>query len=164
MAAAKGNQYARGHGRPTDYKSEYDQQAYKLCLLSATDREIADFFGVQEQTLNNWKGIYPSFFESLKEGKQKADSQVADRLYQRAMGYEHAEDEIFMHKGKPVIVKTMKYYPPDPTSAIFWLKNRQPQKWRDKREVEQTTTIDLSLLTPDELDLVTSLTEKLEQG
>ena len=56
-------------GRPTNYKKEYDEQAYKLCLLGATDKEMADFFNVKEQTINNWKKNHPSFFESIKRGK-----------------------------------------------------------------------------------------------
>ncbi len=55
-------------------------------------------------------------------------------MYERATGYSHAEDKIFNDGGEPLIVPTTKHYPPDATSAIFWLKNRQPAKWRDKTE------------------------------
>lgn len=125
-------------GAPTKYKPEHNEQVYKLCLLGATDKEIADIFGICEATLNNWKADYPEFLESIKRGKDDADANVADRLYQRAMGYEHKEDQIFQYQGKPVIVPTVKHYPPDPTAAIFWLKNRQRGKWSDKQEVELT--------------------------
>lgn len=123
-------------GRPTKYKEEYNELVYKLSLLGATDREMADIIGVGEKTLNNWKEAHPEFLQSLKEGKQSADANVASRLYQRAMGYEHPEDKIFNDNGLPLIVPTIKHYPPDPTAAIFWLKNRQPQKWRDRKEHE----------------------------
>lgn len=128
--------------RPSRYKKEYDEQAYKLCLLGATDKDLADFFNVKEQTINNWKRDHPSFFESLKRGKVIADANVADRLYQRAMGYEHDDIELKVvslggNMGSEVQeVKVRKYYPPDTTAAIFWLKNRRPQEWRDKREHE----------------------------
>jgi len=123
-------------GRPSKYKKEYAEQAYKLCLLGATDKELADFFGVTESTLNLWKKEHPEFSESLKNGKEVADANVADRLYKRAMGYEHPEDKIFQYEGEPVIVPTIKHYPPDTTAAIFWLKNRQRGKWRDKQDHE----------------------------
>lgn len=123
-------------GRPTLYKSEYDEQAFKLCLLGATDADLADFFDVNEDTINEWKKVHPTFSESLKKGKLVADANVANRLYQRALGYEHEEDEIFNYRGKPVVVPTVKHYPPDATSAIFWLKNRQKDKWRDKHDHE----------------------------
>jgi hypothetical protein len=123
-------------GRPSKYKPEYNEQAYKLCLLGATDKELASFFDTTEQTINAWKQNYPEFFESLKRGKEEADATIAQKLYHRAKGYEHPEDKIFNDNGKPLIVPTIKHYPPDTTAAIFWLKNRQPQRWRDRVETE----------------------------
>ena len=133
---------AKNVGRPSKYKEEYCEQAEKLARLGATNKEMADFFGVTEQTLNNWKNEYGGFFESLKKGKIESDARVADSLYQRAIGYEHPEDKIFVDKGKPIIVPTIKHYPPDPTAAIFWLKNRRANDWRDKREVETSVATD----------------------
>lgn len=56
-------------GRKSSYKEEYANQALKLCLLGAIDKELAEFFGVSEQTLNKWKKDFPEFLESLKKGK-----------------------------------------------------------------------------------------------
>jgi hypothetical protein len=42
-------------GRPTKYQPEFAEQAYKLCLLGATDPEMADFFEVCVATVQNWK-------------------------------------------------------------------------------------------------------------
>lgn len=123
-------------GRPTKYKEEYNKQAEKLCRLGATDKELADFFEVNEDTIYEWKKVYPAFSEALKSGKLEADAEVADKLYKRATGYEVEEDVIMQYQGTPVIVKTIKKYAPDTTAAIFWLKNRKPKVWRDKQEVE----------------------------
>ncbi|PHM57014.1 terminase [Xenorhabdus sp. KK7.4] len=79
--------------RPTKYQEAYAEQARKLCLLGYTDKELADFFEVSESTLNNWKHDHPGFLESLKKGKQVADGEVAAKLFHRATGYEHAEDD-----------------------------------------------------------------------
>jgi hypothetical protein len=135
-------------GRPTKYKNEYPDQAYKLCLLGATDKELADFFEVNEDTINEWKKVHEEFSVSIKKGKIAADSNVADRLYQRAMGFEHDSEEIkVVSTGKEgsIIerVPIRKIYPPDPTAAIFWLKNRQSAKWRDKQEtrIDQNSTV-----------------------
>jgi len=142
-------------GRPTKYKSEYNEMVEKLCRLGATDKQIGDFFNVTEQTINNWKESEPEFFESIKRGKEESDANVANSLYHRAIGYEHLEDKIFNNNGVPMIVPTIKHYPPDPTSGIFWLKNRQPKNWREKQEVENTVIIknksDLEKLPDDEL-------------
>lgn len=130
-------------GRPTAYKDEYAEQARKLCLLGHTDAELAEFFEVSEQTINAWKKAQPAFLESIKNGKASADSEVASKLFHRATGYEHPEDDIRAVDGAIVITPTIKRYAPDTAAAIFWLKNRQRDKWRDKQEVEHSGDIGL---------------------
>ncbi len=120
--------------RPTKYKAEFAEQARKLCLLGATDAEMADFFGVSEQTLNAWKKAHPAFLESLKSGKVMADAEVATRLYERALGYSHPEEKVFQNAGEIVTHQTTKHYPPDTTAAAIWLNNRKPDRWRNKPE------------------------------
>ena len=123
-------------GRPTKYKIEYDELAYNYCLLGATDAELGEFFSVDERTINNWKIDFPSFFQSIKKGKEIADAKVAQALFHRATGYSHEDVDIKMYEGGIIETPYTKYYPPDATSAIFWLKNRQPKKWRDKQVTE----------------------------
>lgn len=121
-------------GRPTKFKAEYVQQAAKLCKLGATDRELADFFGVAESTLHLWKLEHPKFSESLKIGKEQADLRVKRSLYARAVGYSHPDVHVSNFQGAVTLTPIVKHYPPDPTSGIFWLKNRDPENWRDKIE------------------------------
>ncbi len=123
-------------GRPTDYREEYAEQALKLCKLGMTNEQLAEFFGVVVSTLYVWRDKHPQFSEALKFGKTFADAEVASKLFHRATGYEHPEDDIRAVNGEIVITPTVKHYPPDTTAAIFWLKNRQPALWRDKREEE----------------------------
>lgn len=131
---------ARKVGRPSQYREEFNEQARKLCLLGATDKELADFFGVSEVTLNNWKSQVPEFLVSIKEGKEIADGMVADRLFKRATGYEHKAVKIVADAktGMDHTVEYVERYPPDTTACIFWLKNRQKDKWRDR--VDTTLT------------------------
>jgi hypothetical protein len=122
-------------GRPTKYKAEFARQAAKLCTLGATDKELADFFEVNELTINRWKISQPGFCKSLKVGKQHADERVKSALYHRALGYSHPEDDIrTLARGdgisEIVITPTVKHYPPDTTACIFWLKNRLPEEFR----------------------------------
>lgn len=87
-------------GRPSDYQTEFADQAAKLCRLGATDAEIADFFGKDERTINRWKVDHPDFCQALKDGKLVSDMDVADRLHQRALGFEYEEAQA--HKRKTV--------------------------------------------------------------
>lgn len=137
---------AKKVGRPSKYDPKYNDQAFKLCLLGATDKEMADFFNITESTFNLWKVEYPEFSESLKRGKVDADANVGKRLYERALGFEHDSEEIkvvSMGKAGSMVerVPIRKIYPPDTVAAIFWLKNRQSAKWRDKQEVEHSGEI-----------------------
>jgi hypothetical protein len=122
-------------GRPTDYKVEYNEQAYKLSLLGHTDKDLAQFFEVAESTINNWKIDYPEFLESIKNGKENADAKVAESLYRRATGQVKVTEETESEKGLYV---TTKELPPDTTAAIFWLKNRQRKAWTDTTKHEHT--------------------------
>lgn len=135
-------------GRPTKYKEEYNEQAYKLCLLGATDAKLADFFDIAESTLYEWKLEYPEFSESLKKGKLIADATIAEGLYNRAKGAVvntqqaiKLKESYFNHEGKKIseeerieVVDLIQEVPPDTAAGIFWLKNRNPEMWRDKRE------------------------------
>lgn len=125
-------------GAKTKYTSKYSEQAYKLCLLGATDPDLADFFEVAVSTISKWKLDFPEFSEALKRGKQMADANVSESLYKRATGYTHKAVKIFNDEGTPMVVPYEEHYPPDPTSMIFWLKNRQRHKWADKHEIQQT--------------------------
>lgn len=127
-------------GRPTKYKPEYVELAYNYCLLGATDARLAEFFNVDESTINNWKIDFPEFLESLTRGKYEADARVANSLFMKATGYEHQSVKIFNDNGTPMIVDYVERYAPDTTAAIFWLKNRQPAMWRDKQEIDHSST------------------------
>lgn len=129
-------------GRKSAYKEEYNQLAENYALLGATDKEMADLFSVTERTLNQWKKDYPEFLQSLKKGKNIADANVASRLYNRAIGYNCKATKFATSEGKITDSKEyIEHYPPDTTAAIFWLKNRQPEKWRDKKEVDANVNL-----------------------
>lgn len=125
-------------GRPTKYKAEYAEQARKLCLLGATDAELASFFEVDVRTIHRWKIESDKFCHSIRVGKETADERVERSLYQKAIGYEQEEVKIFMpaNRDEPVYAPFTAKIAPDTTAAIFWLKNRRPAEWRDKQEVE----------------------------
>jgi len=160
-------------GRKSLYKGpETDQLVYKLCLLGAIDTEISDILGIRRSTLNNWRHMYPTFMDTIKKGKAIADSNVAANLYRRSNGYEYMEvtTETDVSGDAPVVKtrKTTKHLAADPTSMIFWLKNRRPDLWKDRREITgkdggdliSLPAMDLTKLTPTERDVLRKIGEK----
>ena len=123
-------------GRPTDYRPEFAEQAAKLCALGATDYEIADFFGVNTATIYRWRNVHEQFCEAVRAGKERSDERVERALFNRAVGYSFESEKVFQHQGEIIRAPTVEHVPPDPGAAMNWLKNRNPDTWRDKQEIE----------------------------
>jgi len=144
------------NGRPTAYKKEYAKQAAQLCALGATDDEMAEFFGVHRATLYRWKLDHQDFCDSIKAAKDVADERVERSLYQKATGYETTEEQAIkvktgQHEEVVEVVQVRKHVPADTTAAIFWLKNRRKDDWRDKTETDVTVTHRFHDLTDQEI-------------
>ena len=101
-----------------------------------TDEQIAGNIGINTSTLYDWKNKFPKISEALKKGKEVVDIQVENALLKRALGYEFQETRVEKSdKDGTKIIQTLKHIPADTTAQIFWLKNRRPDKWRDKPEM-----------------------------
>lgn len=124
-------------------KYEYWLTPDGLLLLEAwardglTDEQIALKMGINVATLYRYKQSYCEICDALKKGKEIVDIQVENALFKRAMGYEYEETKIIISEKDGKRVETVKkQMPPDTTAQIFWLKNRKPEKWRDRVEVQ----------------------------
>ncbi|MED4064424.1 transposase [Priestia megaterium] len=118
-----------------------------------TDEQIAHNIGISRSTLNDWKKKYPDISDALKKGKEVVDLQVENALLKRALGYEYEEvtqESQWNEKANKyelvVTKRVKKRQAPDTTAQIFWLKNRRPDKWRDKQDVEHTGDMDLNIV------------------
>lgn len=136
-------------GRPTLFQEEYCEQVEKLCKLGATDAEIAEFFGVCEATVNNWKSNYPKFLESIRLGKKVADMKVANALFDGALDRVVIEKQAIkvktgQYKEKVEIIEVEKIIPGDFRNQQFWLKNRKSDVWRDKQEMDHSGNIGIT--------------------
>ena len=141
-------------GRPTVYKKEYNELAYKFCLLGADDKVLAGYFDVDARTINRWKNDHPKFCQSLKDGKEIADANVGKALYERACGYSHVDTKFATHEGKITDREEYtKHYPPDTAAAFIWLRNRAG--WVDKSTVDQNIKLvpEINLNNPNKNDL-----------
>jgi len=119
-------------GRPSPYKEEYDYIAKQVCAIGATTFELAIVLNVSQPTINKWMRDYHSFFLAVKSGKDKFDTEyVESALLKRAKGYDHTIIEERITKDGDVIpCKKTIHVVADVGSAIFWLCNRQPERWK----------------------------------
>lgn len=101
-----------------------------------TDEQISSNMGIAYSTFKDWKKKFSDISSTLKESKEVVDRQVENALYKNAIGFYYEEDTV-TNQGEVVSVR--KYSKPNTTAQIFWLKNRKPQDWRDKQEIEQTS-------------------------
>lgn len=119
-------------GRPSSFKAEYVEQAYRLTLLGLTLEEMAKVFDVGYTTIQEWKQTIGEFADAIKRGGAIADGMVTDSLFQNAIGI--AGEKVFYDPKAGEIVRAGITHKPDPVSGIFWLKNRQPHIWRDRHD------------------------------
>lgn len=99
-----------------------------------TDEQIAEKIGIRRETLYAWKKSYPNISNTLKRGKEVVDYEVENALLKRALGYTVKEEKL-TKDGE--VVELIREIPGDVTAQIFWLKNRKPAEWKDKREDEE---------------------------
>jgi hypothetical protein len=130
-------------GRPTKYKEAFNDQVFEMALLGLTDTQMATIIGVNQDTFNEWKKVYPIFSESLMRGKEDADGKVAKAMYKRALGLTIIE-EALTKDGQ--IVQLRKELPPDTPAAKHWLANRQRKLWANNGESTMYTTEPLIII------------------
>ena len=133
-------------GGSPKYRDDFARQATKLCSLGATDDDLAEFFAVNARTIRRWKVEHEAFCNALRLGKGLVDDQVERSLYQRAVGYSCDTVKIFTHQGQVIRAEYREHYPPDTTAAIFWLKNRRPEQWRDKQDLNHGGNLTVELV------------------
>lgn len=130
-------------------KSKYDEivkpklkKVKEWVTQGCTDEMVAHNLGISKVTLYKYMKEHPELSTLLKRAKEVVDIQVENALLKRALGYE--AEEVTTGPQGVVIKRIVKHIPPDTTAQIFWLKNRKPDDWRDKREVvgdmDQTIT------------------------
>lgn len=107
------------------------QDAFRLAQAGHTEFELCEFFGITRPTLWRWKQEDPAFNEALKLGASYANDRVKMSLYHRAIGYSFHSEKVFNNDGMVARVPVIEHVPPDVTSMIFWLKNRDPDNWAD---------------------------------
>ncbi|KGT40028.1 hypothetical protein P421_00095 [Heyndrickxia coagulans P38] len=160
-------------GRKNKYYTHVQPRLEEIaywCRDGLTEEEICKRLGVSLTSFAEYKKQFPELTDTLKTNREIADYRVENSLYLRALGYEYEEetweeyeldqpllkdDGTIQRTELRLTKKVKKKQAPDVTAQIFWLKNRRPDKWRDKQDVEHSGTvkneIDLSGLSIEEL-------------
>jgi transposase-like protein len=139
-------------GRPTVYKPEYAEIARDACMTGASSETLAEHFGVCRRTIDSWIATVPEFGDAVRHARQVADGSVVAALYARATGLKRKTIKIVEGNGDPVTTTLTVDVLPDVRACIFWLRNRQPEQWREDRTAD------------DDRDRLHGLAEAMEEG
>ena len=130
----------RGGGRTKVYSPRMTIVARKCCERGMTDIEVADMLGIGLATLYRWKLHHPAFARAFKLGKAAADDRVERSLYSRAVGYSYLAEKAVMTRHGQKTTRYRAHIPPDTAAAVWYLKNRRPDRWRDSFRHEHTAS------------------------
>lgn len=119
------------------YDKSFDVVARKIVTLGGTLSDLAEALGIDEQSVRLMALREPSFNEAIRDGRRDDIATAESSLHRRMTGFYAPEEKIFYNSqdDKVIRVQTDRYYPPDTAAAIFWLKNRAPNEWKDRREL-----------------------------
>jgi hypothetical protein len=155
----------RGRGRPSlPYDKElHPRWAWSLAIDGKTEPQIAALMGIGLTTLRKWKQQQSDFAAAINDTRENADAHVEASLYKRACGFTSHEDKLT--KDGEVVSCAVEIVP-DVAAEIFWLKNREPKKWRDKQDVNLSGHVDagkpdLTRVSETELKAALALVSKL---
>lgn len=119
---------AQAVGRPSKFEPWMLRCGKWLYKLGATNEQVADAFDVSHSTIDLWLSQNEAFSGTRKEA-DLPDSDIERSLFERAKGYTTPNGQ---------------HVPAHPTSQIFWLKNRKPDKWRDQVETKHSGAVDVN--------------------
>jgi hypothetical protein len=89
------------------------ERVESVAAMGGTNEQIAAALGIAKGTLFNIRKRDKAVDEAIQRGKDKVDIQVVAALYKKALAG-------------------------DTTAMIFWLKNRRPNEWRDRHELDHS--------------------------
>lgn len=140
-------------GRPTLLNKQLKEIAVRLASeKDMTLSKLASKLKIAESTLYLYLQKDRDFSEKIRDAMDMAEELVEISLFRRAIGYSHVEEKIFCHEGQIIRAKTMKHHPPSEAAAMWWLRNRRPDKWRDKPEADESDEKPI-VISVDEQDL-----------
>lgn len=118
-------------GKPTLYNEYVIVKVEELAKNGLNNKQICKALGIGEKTFYEWLEKYPQLAHALKKYRGLADIEVENALYRNAVGYTYKE-QVVSNRG--AILNINKYHTGNATAQIFYLKNRMPERYKDKVE------------------------------
>lgn len=124
------------------FTKEFQDLAIKLAAKGYLDKEICEYCDLSIHTFYKWKQKNPDFADALMKAKHKINQKIEAQAYKRAMGYMVTETKTITainEAGEEEVIrieKSNKHIPSDTKILTMLLKNRMPEKYRDKQEIE----------------------------
>ena len=123
-------------GRPSEYNGEETCKLAKNMAKAGLSHTImARILGIAPSTFSLWKAQHPAFLKALEQGTEQVDKALETTAIQRALGYSYETEKAFQTGVKMTVVETL---PPEPSLLKFMLERRQPEKYREIKEVQHT--------------------------
>lgn len=147
--------------RPSKYETDVKDKLFLVeCWArdGLTNLDIANKLGISHESFYKYQREYVEFSDALKKGKEVIDYEVENALLKRAFGYEY--EEVTYEDGKEV-KRVTKQVAPDTTAQIFWLKNRKPKEWRDRKDIEANVNNNIAIDPEDRKNRIEELKRKL---
>ena len=110
----------------------------RLSGCGLSNKQIAEFLGIETQTLTDWGNKYQVVRRALESARLERDLEVVDALYKTAIGYEHPDEDIRVAGGEVVITPVIKHVQPSVKAQEIWLYNRMPEQWKSRSAIELT--------------------------
>lgn len=141
-------------GRPSTYQPRFAHIAKQFCSkCGGTDSELAELFQISVTQVQKWYTMHPEFGAAVREGKYEIfDVRVERSLAMRALGFWMDVEEVKITKdGDQIRYTYKKYFPPDVTACIFWLKNRRHKEWNDVWRIEHSGKLELENMSAEQV-------------
>lgn len=150
---AKGKKYSPRAGEGV-YKPEWCEMAYVACSsMGATDKKLMKLFGISSTRFYELQHAYPEFRAAIIKGKDEYNTQVAEKSLQKKVeGYLSTEVTREINEAGDLVVtkKVKKHVAPSDTAIMYFLNNRNPERWQSRNAVDLNGKLDT--MTDEQLD------------
>ncbi len=117
---------------------EHPAAVLALARMAKTQLEIAEALGIHITTFKVWLNEHPEFKANYVLGLEDAVDRTERSLFERANGYSHVSEKLFMFGGEVIRAETVEHYPPDPVSLKLFLTNKRAKDWKERNTQEHT--------------------------